>query len=175
MTDALSAGSLLPDDIDQHPAGPELDALLAERVLRARLGRYRELWSGYENWIATTPDGAELFIMVSPHTAYGAVPLWNPSTNVEDAQALVQHWSMRAGYRPTIEEGAEEQGYTVTLSAQRPVDHAAPGAGARPPGPPQEAIYSATGTAPTRALALCRALYKAASAMRPREPGGDNG
>ena len=71
MTDAMGSGPALPDNIDHYPAGPALDAILAERVLGARVGRYREEWSGYENWVATTPGGAEFFIVV-----LAALRLW---------------------------------------------------------------------------------------------------
>src|SRR6476469_8876063 len=146
MTDATGAGAAFPDDIDQHPAGPELDVVLAERVLGARVGRYRETWSGYENWVATTPEGAELFIMVSPHSAYGAVPLWNPSTDLADAQGLAQHLRMDVDYRTMTDEATGEKRYSVTLPAQRPVQNAAPGAEARPGDAPQQGeTHSVTG------------------------------
>ena len=156
-----------PDNIDLYPAGPELDALLAERVLGARVGRYKEEWSGYENWIATTPDGAEFYILLSPHSAYGPAPLWNPSTNLSDAQVLVEHLYMHSDYRTMTEETTEENGYSVTLWAQRAFDNEV--TGTRFAERPQHVeTYSATGTGPTRELAVCRAVYKAASDMRPR-------
>ncbi len=182
VTDAISSGSVFPDNIDHYPAGPELDAILAERVLGARVGRYAEGWSGYKNWIATTLDGAELYILLSPHSAYGAAPLWNPSTNRSDAQVLVQHLYMHSDYRTMTEEVTEENGYSATLwtlSAQRPVDNevtgAGAGAGARPEDVPQHGgTSSVTGSGPTPALAVCRAVYKAASGMRPRQMDANN-
>jgi hypothetical protein len=149
MTDTSGSGSVFPDNIDQCPAGQELDALLAERVLDANVGRYKEEWSGYENWVATTPDGAEFFIVVSPHSAYGAVPLWNPSTNFSDAQVLLEYLYMYSDYRTMTEEVTEAHHYCVTLWAQH------------------EGTISITGMGPSRALALCRAVYKAASTMQP--------
>ncbi len=177
LTDDLSSGSVFPDNIDHYPAGPELDAILAERVLGATVGRYREGWSGYENWVATTPDGAEFFIVVSPHSAYEAVPLWNPSTNLSDAQVLVQHLYMHSDYQTMTEEVTEENRYSATLSAQRPVDNegTGAGAGARPRDRPQHGeSYSVTGTGPTPALAVCHAVYKAASAMRSLQMDANN-
>jgi hypothetical protein len=167
MADAISSGSLFPDDIDLYPAGPELDALLAERVLGARVGLYKEGWSGYENWIAFTPDGEELYIVLSPHSAYAA-PLWNPSTNLSDAQVLVQHLYMHSDYRTLTEEVTGENGYSATLWAQRPVDNEAT---ETHPGERHHHVeaYSAKGTVPTRALAVCRAVYKAAADMRLRQ------
>ena len=168
MTNATSSGSVFPDNIDHYPAGPELDAILAERVLGARVGRYSEGWSGYENWIATTPDGAEYYILVSPHSVYGAVPLWNPSTNLSDAQVLVQHLYMHSDYQTMTEDVTEENGYSAMLWAQRPVDNEV--TGARPVDVPQHMeICSVTGTGPTPALALCRAVYNAASGRRPHQ------
>jgi len=171
MTDAIGSGPVFPDNIDLLPAGPELDCLLAERVLGAKVGRYKEVWSGYENWIATTPDGAQLYIKLSPHSALGAAPLWNPSTNLSDAQVLVQHLFMHSNYRSVTEEGTDEDGYAATLWAQRP---ARPATGARlGDGPRHMEIYSVTGTGPTPTLAVCRAVYKAASDMRPHETTSD--
>jgi hypothetical protein len=168
MADARSSGLVFPDDIDIYPAGPELDCILAERVLGARVGRYKEQWSGYENWIATTPDGAEFYIGLSPHSAYGAAPLWNPSTNLSDAQVLVQHLYVHSDYRTLTEEVTEEHGYSATLRTQRPVDNEV--TGKRPGDRPQHVeTYSVTGTGPTRALAVCRAVYKAARYMGPRQ------
>jgi hypothetical protein len=162
-----------PENIDLYPAGPELDTILAERVLGARVGRYREEWSGYENWIATTPDGAQFYILLSPHSAYGAAPLWNPSTNLSDAQVLVEHLYMHSDYRTMTEEATEETGYSATLWAHRPVNNEA--TGARPADRPQHVeTYNITGTGPTRELAVCRAVYKAASDLRPRWTASDN-
>jgi hypothetical protein len=174
MTDEIGAGSLFPENIDLYPAGPELDVILAERVLGARVGRYKEEWSGYENWIATTPNGAELYIVLSPHSAFGAAPLWNPSTNLADARELVQHLYNRSDYRTMTEAFSGEHGYSATLWARRPVGAEAPGA--RPgDGPEHGEAYSATGTAATAALAVCRAVYKAASGMRPGPAEGRGG
>jgi hypothetical protein len=173
MTDVISSGSMSPDNIDLYPAGPELDAILAERVLGARVGRYEEKWSGYENWIATTPDGTEFYIMLSPHSVYGAAPLWNPSTNLSDAQVLVQHLYAHSDYRTMTEEATEENGYSVTLWAQRAVDNEA--TGVRPGDRPHHMeTDSVTGTGPTRALAVSRAVYKAASDTRPSHIAADN-
>jgi hypothetical protein len=167
MADVKSSGPLLPDDIDLYPAGPELDCILAERVLGATVGRYKELWSGYENWIATTPDGAQFYIKLSPHSAYGAAPLWNPSTNLSDAQVLVQHLYAHSDYRALTEEVTGENGYSATLQARRPVDNEV--TGMRPGDKPQHMeTYSVTGTGSTQALAVCRAVYKAACDMGPR-------
>ena len=171
MTDVISGGSEFPGNIDLYPAGPELDAILAERVLGARVGRYKEGWSGYENWIATTPDGAEFYIMVSPHSVFGAVPLWNPSINLSDAQVLVRYLYMYSDYRSMTEESTEEtgeDGYSATLWAHRPLDPTVTGVR---PGDGRQSVetYSVTGYGPTPALAVCRAVYKAASDMRPRQ------
>lgn len=162
MADEISPASVFPDNIDLDPAGPELDALLAERVLGAKVGRYKEGWSGYENWIATTPDGTELYIVLSPHSVFGAAPLWNPSINLSDAQELLQHLHTHSDYRTMTEEVTGENGYSVTLWARRPIDKQA--AGARPgDGSQPMETYSVTGAGPTPALAVCRAVYKAAS------------
>jgi hypothetical protein len=180
VTDAISSGSVFPDNIDHYPAGPELDAILAERVLGAKVERYTEGWSGYQNWIATTLDGAELYILLSPHSVYGAAPLWNPSTNRSDAQVLVQHLYVHSDYRTMTDEVTEENGYSATLwalPAQRPVDNevTGAGAGARPGDVPQHrGTSSVTGTGPTPALAVCRAVYKAASGMRARQMDANN-
>jgi len=178
LTDDISSGSVFPDNIDHYPAGPELDALLAERVLGARVGRYTEGWSGYKNWIVNTPDGAELYILLSPHSIFGAAPLWKPSTNRSDAQVLVQHLYMHSDYRTMTEEITEENGYSATLwtlSAQRRVANEVTGAGAHPGDRPQHGeSYSVTGTGSTPALAVCRAVYKAASGMRPRQMNANN-
>jgi hypothetical protein len=165
MADEISSGSVFPDNIDLYPAGPELDALLAERVLGARVRRYKEGWSGYENWIVVTPDGEELYIELSPHSVYGGAPLWNPSTNLSDAQVLVRQLYMHSNYRTLTQEVTEEIGYAATLWAQRPVDNEVTGAhhGDRPQ---HVEAYCATGTGLTPALAVCRAVYKAASDMR---------
>src|SRR3954470_9602514 len=128
VTDAISSGPVFPDNIDLYPAGPELDCILAGRVLGARVGRYKEEWSGYENWIAVTPDGAEFYIELSPHSAYGAAPLWNPSTNLSDAQVLVQHLYMHSDYRTLTEEITGENEYSATFWAQRPIDNEVRGA-----------------------------------------------
>jgi len=168
MTDSIGSAPVFPDDIDLLPAGPELDCPLAERVLGARVGRYKEVWSGYENWIATTPDGAQFYIRLSPHSALGAAPLWNPSTNLSDAQVLVQHLFMHSDYRSATEEGTEEEGYEATLWPQRPADSDVTGA-RRGDRPQHVEMFSVTGTGPTPSLAVCRAVYKAASDMRPHQ------
>ncbi len=174
MTDPISSHPQFPDNVDLYPADPELDAILAERVLGARVSRHKE-WTGYENWIATTPDGAEFYIRVSPHGVFASVPLWNPSTNRSDAQALVQYLFRHSDYRTITEEVTEGNGYSATLWAHRPVDNE--GTGARPGDRPQHVemeTYSATGTGPTLALAVCRAAYKAASNMRSRQMDANN-
>ncbi|HKP51777.1 MAG TPA: hypothetical protein VJ183_03900 [Chloroflexia bacterium] len=168
MTNETSRNPAFPDNIDLYAAGPELDAILAERVLDARVGRYEERWSGYWNVIATAPDGAQLYIEVSPHFALGPVPLWNPSTNLSDAQVLVRHLYMHSDYWSMTEEGTDETGYSVTLWAKRPLDPAVTGV---KPGDGRQwvEISSVTGSGPTPAIAICRAVYKAASDMRPRQ------
>ena len=60
MSEVKSGGSGLPDKIDLHPAGYELDCLLAERVLGATVRRYKEGWSGYENVVAPLSAGTAL-------------------------------------------------------------------------------------------------------------------
>ena len=169
MSDVISGGQELPDNIELYPAGPELDCLLAERVLGARIGRYKE-WTGYENVVATDPDGAKFYIMISPHSS--PEPLWNPSTNLSDAQELVRYLYGHSDYRSMTEQGTDEDGYCATLWAHRPLDPAVtrvrPGDGTQ-----WVESYSVTGSGPTRALAVCRAVYKAASDMRPRQV--DNG
>ena len=177
MSEVKSGGSGLPDKIDLHPAGYELDCLLAERVLGATVRRYKEGWSGYENVVATGSDGAMYYIMVSPHSPLE--PLWNPSINLSDAQTLLRHLYRNSDYLSMTEEGTDENGYSVTLWAPRPVDPGvarpldprAAGAAGVQPGDGREwtEIHSVTGYGPSRALALCRALYKAASDMRPHQ------
>jgi hypothetical protein len=171
VTDEISRDPAFPDNIDLYPAGPELDAILAERVLGAKVGRYKE-WTGYVNVIASDPDGAQFYFEVSPHFALAPVPLWNPSVNLSDAQVLVQYLYMHSDYRSMTEEGTDENEYSATLWAQRHLDTAVTGAH---PGDGTRRIetYSVTGSGPTPALAVCRAVYKAASDMRPRQV--DNG
>ena len=168
MSDVKSEGSGLPDNIDLHPAGYQLDCLLAERVLGATVRRYEERWSGYENVVATGLDGAMYYIMVSPHSPLE--PLWNPSTNLADAQALLQHLYTNSDYLSMTEEGTDENGYSATLWSPRPLESGVarphdPRAAGVQPGEGREwaEIHSVTGYGPSRALALCRALYKAAS------------
>jgi hypothetical protein len=169
MTDVTSGTPQFPDNIDDHPAGLTLDCLLAERVLGAKVSRITEGWSGYYNRIAITPDGEEYYFELSPHSVYGPAPLWQPSTNLSDAQVLVQHLYMHSDYRTMTEEGTAEDGYSATVWAERPSDTV--GTGAQPGDRPQRAeSYSVTGSGPTPALALCRAVYKAARDMRPRPP-----
>jgi hypothetical protein len=173
MTDAMNLGSVFPDNIDDHPSGRTLDCLLAERVLGAKVSRITEGWSGYHNKIAITPDGEEYYFELSPHSVYGNAPLWEPSNNLSDAQVLVQHLYMHSDYRSMTEEGTAEHGYTATLWAERPFDTV--GTGAQPGDRPQRAQrYSVTGSGSTPALALCRAVYKAARDMRPRQMDANN-
>lgn len=172
MTDVASGTPHFPDNIDNHQAGISLDCLLAARVLGAKVSRIREGWSGYHNRIATTPDGEEYYFELSPHSVYGPAPLWKPSTNLSDAQVLVQHLYKHSDYRSMTEEGTAEDGYSATLWAERPFDTV--GTGAQSGDKPQRAeLYSVTGSGPTPALAVCRAVYKAASDMRPHQV--DNG
>jgi hypothetical protein len=165
MTDITLGRMEFPDNIDLYPAGPELDALLAEIVLGAEIDRYRD-WAGYVNLVATGPDGAKLYIEVSPH--YAPVPLWNPSTNPSDAQVLIQYLYTHSDYRSMSVEGTDEAGYSITLWARRPLDTALTGA-APGDGPQRAETYSVTRFGPTLALAVCRAVYKVALDMRPRQ------
>jgi hypothetical protein len=171
MSDTSSSGAAFPEEIDLLPANSKLDAILAERVLGASVRRHKE-WTGYENWIATTPEGETLYIMVSPHGIFTWEPLWTPSTDHSQALALVQHLFQHSEYRSITEQVTEDNGYSATLWPQQPVDHEAtearPGDGPQPMEP-----YSVTGTGPTPALAVCRAVYKAASRMRPPQMDAD--
>jgi hypothetical protein len=174
-SEPTETGAPFPDDVDPYPAGPELDALLAERVLGARIER-KIAWGGYQSVMAIDPQGVVLYIMVSPHNA--PLPLWNPSTDLSDAEALLQQLYMRSDFRGLSEEGTDESGYVATLWALRPLDTPhntkAEVAGMPAAGGPRWALrYSVTGSGPTRALALCRAVYKAAAYMEaPRAEGG---
>lgn len=168
MTDARKWGHEFPDNIDLYPAGSELDCLLAERVLGATIGRYKE-WTGYENVVATDLDGATFYIMLSPHSVYGAVPLWNPSGNISDAHILVRYLYMHSEYQSITEEGSDEDGYSATLWAHRPRNRAPAGMRVEPGDERQLVeLSSVRGSGPTQALAVCRAVYKASACMRPR-------
>jgi hypothetical protein len=167
MTHVTRSGPEFPENIDLYSAGAELDCLLAEHVLGAKIGRYKD-WGGYENVVATDPDGAKFYIMVSPHSL--VEPLWNPSTNLSDAHVLVRYLYMHSEYRSITEEGTDEDGYSATLWAHRPLDVDMAVTALQPrQGRQWVEISSVAGSGPTPALAVCRAVYKAASAMSPRQ------
>jgi hypothetical protein len=168
MPDIADAGRPFPDSIDHYPAGPELDCLLAERVLGARIARYKE-WTGYENVVATDPAGTTFFIIVSPHSPFE--PLWNPSTNPSDAKELARYLYSQSDYRSMSEDGSEEDGNSITLWAHRPLETEVTGVG---PGDGRQLaeIWCVRGYGPTPALAVCRAVYKAVSDVRPHVDSG---
>jgi hypothetical protein len=106
--------------------------------------------------------------MVSPHSSLE--PLWNPSTNLSDAHVLVRYLYMHSEYRSITEEGTDEDGYSATLWAHRPLDVDMAVTALQPrQGRQWVEISSVAGSGPTPALAVCRAVYKAASAMSPRQ------
>jgi hypothetical protein len=140
-----------PMDYDAMPAGPELDRLIAAKVMGWTLYHYTKSRPGHWEWI-TAPPCADVPIRIACGSVRGyfteadALSDFAPSTNIAHAFEVVEHLQM--GFKGKRQLYLQTDGYGSEkwmASWHRP----------------EEYVTMAENEADTAPLAICRAALKA--------------